>query len=404
MAGLLDFLNTDDGRLGLSLLAAAGPSMQPTSFGDRLQGALGSFDGYKQGQMKTSLLQSQIDENASQAAQRRALAQAETAKLARQQAMQSAIPGLFGAVPQGLGGQGGQPGPVGGFDVQRALQLGMTPDEIQKYVGLQDVGRPKATRQIEVDDGQGGKRIALVDDFGREVAGMAGYVAPVQVQQGDRVTFAKPAAGLSLPVGMSPAERDASARGWANVNISRDQANTSKAPAGYRFKADGSMEVIPGGPADQRASAEGQKKASEAKDVLGLLDEVDKLLPKATGSYVGAGVDQAARLVGKSTPGAEATAQLKTLQGALISKMPKMSGPQSDKDVQLYREMAGQVADSTLPVGQRQKASEMIRSLNEKYAGMQPGESKGAVTVVKTGMYGGRKVKQMSDGSVQYAD
>jgi hypothetical protein len=53
-----------------------------------------------------------------------------------------------------------------------------------------------------------------------------------------------------------------------------------------------------------------------------------------------------------------------------------MSGPQSDKDVQLYREMAGQVGDPTLPVGTRQKASETIRRLNEKYAGMSEGASK----------------------------
>lgn len=52
MAGLLDFLNTDDGRLGLSLLAAAGPSAQPMGFGQRLQGAMGSFDEYKKDQAR----------------------------------------------------------------------------------------------------------------------------------------------------------------------------------------------------------------------------------------------------------------------------------------------------------------------------------------------------------------
>lgn len=36
MPGLLDFLDTPDGRLGLGLLAAAGPTRQPTSVGQRL--------------------------------------------------------------------------------------------------------------------------------------------------------------------------------------------------------------------------------------------------------------------------------------------------------------------------------------------------------------------------------
>jgi len=403
MAGLLDFMQSDDARLGIGLLAAAGPSQM--GFGERLQGVMQGMDSHRLAQKRSGLLDAQLAETLAQADQRRTVAQREQTALDRQARIQAALPGLLGG-----SGAPGAPQPAGGFDVQSAIRLGMTPDEIVKYAGLQDIGRPKATRQMEVDDGQGGKRIALVDDFGREVAGFAGYTAPVQVNQGDRISFVRPSAGLSLGVGMSPAERDASARGWTTVNqgaqrLALDQQNAvaSKAPAGYRYKADGSMEIIPGGPADQKASAEGQKKVSEAKDVLGLLDEVDTLLPKATGSYAGAGVDEAARFFGKSTSGAEATAQLRTLQGALISKMPKMSGPQSDKDVQLYREMAGQVGDPTLPVSTRQKASQTIRKLNEKYAGMPEGSS-GKPAVVKTGMYGGRKVEQLSDGTVRYAD
>lgn len=119
-------------------------------------------------------------------------------------------------------------------------------------------------------------------------------------------------------------------------------------------------------------NVESDKKVSEAKDVLNILDEVDKLLPNATGSVAGSAVDAAAGFFGKATEGGKATAQLKTLQGALISKMPKMSGPQSDKDVQLYREMAGQVADPSLPIATRQAASKTIRMMNEKYAGGAP--------------------------------
>jgi hypothetical protein len=148
-----------------------------------------------------------------------------------------------------------------------------------------------------------------------------------------------------------------------------------KTPPGYRANSDGSLVAIPGGPADLKINAEAVKKVADAKDVLGLLDQVDILLPKATGGFLGTGVDLAASAVGKSTQGALATAQLKAVQGALVSKMPKMSGPQSDKDVLLYREMAGQVGDSTIPVAQRQAAANMVRQLNEKYAGMQPGAS-----------------------------
>ena len=98
-----------------------------------------------------------------------------------------------------------------------------------------------------------------------------------------------------------------------------------------------------------------------------ILPEVKKLLPKATGSYAGAGVDFLGKAVGYSTEGAKATAQLKTLSGQLVALMPKMSGPQSDKDVQMYREMAGELADDTKPVETRLAALQAIEQLNNKY-------------------------------------
>lgn len=98
-----------------------------------------------------------------------------------------------------------------------------------------------------------------------------------------------------------------------------------------------------------------------------ILPEVKKLLPKATGSYAGAGVDFLGRAVGISTDGAKATAQLKTLSGQLVALMPKMSGPQSDKDVQMYREMAGELADDTKPIQTRLAALQTIEQLNNKY-------------------------------------
>jgi hypothetical protein len=101
-----------------------------------------------------------------------------------------------------------------------------------------------------------------------------------------------------------------------------------------------------------------------------ILPEIEKILPNATSSYVGAGADLLGRAVGYSTDGAKATAQLKTLAGQLVSLMPKMSGPQSDKDVAMYREMAGNLADDTQPIQTRMAALQTIKALNNKYKGM----------------------------------
>lgn len=106
----------------------------------------------------------------------------------------------------------------------------------------------------------------------------------------------------------------------------------------------------------------------DANTALDLLTQAEVLLPNATGSLAGAAYDRGAATFGRSTQGAQATAALKAIAGQLTSKMPRMEGPQSDKDVQLYKEMAGDLANDTLPVATRQAALRQIRGLQQKYA------------------------------------
>ena len=68
----------------------------------------------------------------------------------------------------------------------------------------------------------------------------------------------------------SPDSKATNALGWANHNLSQqrlqfDRANTGEAkpPQGYRWKPDGTLEPIKGGPADRQATAsEGERKAA----------------------------------------------------------------------------------------------------------------------------------------------
>lgn len=98
------------------------------------------------------------------------------------------------------------------------------------------------------------------------------------------------------------------------------------------------------------------------------VQDIEETIKQSTGSIIGTGVDWAGRLVGYSTDGAKAIAKLNALAGQLTALQPKMSGPQSDKDVQLYREMAGDLNNSTLPVETRLEALKVIKALNDKYA------------------------------------
>ncbi|HQR98164.1 MULTISPECIES: hypothetical protein [unclassified Polaromonas] len=129
MAGLLDALNTDEARLGLGLLAAGGYSPTPMSFGQRIQSAMQGQDAQKRGALQNKLLQSQVDENASQAQLRQQqllMAQKEQELDAQFMGggLLGASPAAPGAMPGAAGpaAPGGQAAPAGGFTAQQISQ------------------------------------------------------------------------------------------------------------------------------------------------------------------------------------------------------------------------------------------------------------------------------------------
>ena len=128
----------------------------------------------------------------------------------------------------------------------------------------------------------------------------------------------------------------------------------------------------PAGPVTKNTTAPALKQAQQEEGIRtqrvdAVLPEIKSLLSNARGGYASAGVDFVGGALGYSTDNAKTTAQLKALSGQLVALMPKMSGPQSDKDVQMYREMAGNLADPTIPTETRLAALETIEKLNEKY-------------------------------------
>ena len=100
-----------------------------------------------------------------------------------------------------------------------------------------------------------------------------------------------------------------------------------------------------------------------------------------TQSGVGSVVDSAASLVGVTPSGAAEADALKSVAGALTAKMPRMEGPQSDKDVLLYKEMAGQVGNDRLPIERRKSALSVVKDLWSKYERLNPDAFAGAAPV-----------------------
>lgn len=141
-------------------------------------------------------------------------------------------------------------------------------------------------------------------------------------------------------------------------------ATTAKAGAEAEAKALGSA----------KGEAQGglAKKGINAMNVLETIDLADPLIDVATGSATGAAADKVAAFFGKSTSGDQAIAQLKIVQANLMTNMPRMEGPQSDRDVQLYREAAGEIGDANVPRARKKAAISMIRALQQKYTDGMP--------------------------------
>jgi hypothetical protein len=114
-----------------------------------------------------------------------------------------------------------------------------------------------------------------------------------------------------------------------------------------------------------------QEKITKAQSVLPLLNSAQTLIEGATGSAVGAGYDVLAAGFGKSTAGARNIAELKAIETQLILNMPRLEGPQSDRDAQLYREAAGKIGDPTVPKETKQAALKQIQEIYGRNSGVQ---------------------------------
>lgn len=385
MAGLLDqfgeFLNTPG---GMGLLSAVGAGLAGARRGQPLNafgaGLLGGVHGYNQAQelkqqtafnnTRQKLLDSQVAENELQA-------KARQQALDAQQAQRSYLSSIGQVTSPVIGAQPNK------FDPMRGLALGMSPELVKTIADAPNMGRAEVARTLEGQDEQGNKITYQFDKYGQRVGdGVQGYTAPVQVDLGGRVQFVKPQAGINLTKTMTPGEAASNAVARGNLAVSQQRLALDMNKPEFR---DGQW-VVP--PRDMKAGdvrpVTPPTTVRDATEALNLIQQARDLLPKATGSYGGVAVDQVNRVFGRATEGAKTTAQLQAIEGALVSKMPKMSGPQSDKDVALYKQMAGVVGDPTVPVEQRQAALDTIEQIQQRYAG-QTGGATGSFGAPKQG-------------------
>jgi hypothetical protein len=173
---------------------------------------------------------------------------------------------------------------------QQAIAAGVPIDRVKGHAEAPNFGRSKVVRTVEIMGEDGLKRVQQYDEYGQPIGdSMSGYVAPVQVNQGGQITFATPKPGQSFAVGMSPSPRDSSAQSRLDADKGLTVADAGglgqsalskqfgKAAAGFRWKSDGSMEFIPGGPADEKAQQQKTGAGTVGSVVADLRDRYSKL-------------------------------------------------------------------------------------------------------------------------------
>lgn len=163
----------------------------------------------------------------------------------------------------------------GEIDAQTAIAAGIPIELVKGIKEAPNLGRSKVARTAETMGPDGQKQIVQLDEYGQPVGqGMAGYVAPQLVNLGDRQVFTTPTAGAAFNVGMSPADRERIAQGWASNNIARQRLDLDRNQGQYQFNADlgGYVPKAPGGQFVplQGAPNAGQPKLTEgeAKNTL----------------------------------------------------------------------------------------------------------------------------------------
>ena len=271
-----------------------------------------------------------------------------------------------------LGSLDASQGPAMPFSVPNALAQGLPMEQIE---ALNKALGPRKVARVEEMRGPDGRPVRQqLDEFG----GNVGQAMPQAVKLALENMGGKSVA--VDPYALTPNQtfqRTQTPDSIASNRVTMRGQDMTDRRAAERMQYDRSKEQkAPGGQA---------QKVMDATEAIALIDQAEPLLKGATGSYGGLAIDKIAQAFAVATPGSVKAQQLKAIEGALVSKMPKMSGPQSDKDVLLYRQMAAVIGDETVPYESKVAALGEVRAIQERYAGMAPGSSRASAPAKQAG-------------------
>ncbi len=251
----------------------------------------------------------------------------------------------------------------------------------------------KTTEKVRGEDGKVYTRPIMTDGTRGDIGDMEVAEKLMQVNRGGQIDLTNPYSGdvqKAIGVSMTPGQQaqlaqsarhhnDSMGMQAANYGLAKERLATDKRGMVQPKYVDGAWVTPPTAdnpqgkivPTDMYVAPKGSQAAQKASagKVNGLLDEAEKYIGKATGSMIGSVADSAAGALGVSLPGAQNIARLKTLEAGLVMGMPRLEGPQSNLDQQLYREAAGNIGDANVPAATKKAAIDTIRRIQNSYPG-----------------------------------
>ncbi len=248
----------------------------------------------------------------------------------------------------------------------------MGPDGKPMLVQMADDGNVRP-----IQGGYGAAEKLHFGDNGQSLVGMDQYTGQVKSRLGKQQTYESLASERSAAAGRAVTMRgqdmgDARQREMAELTRQGQRTQIINDPMNGPLlidRATGFARPAIGQDGQPIRGEQTIKREKQAQGLVKVIESAETLLDGATGSYLGAGYDKSAQFFGKATDGAQNIAQLKVLEGSIMMNQPRMEGPQSDKDVALYRQLAGQIGDPTVPAALKKAALQSIKEINQRYAG-----------------------------------
>lgn len=274
---------------------------------------------------------------------------------------------------------------AGAFRVQ-AAQKGVSEDEYARdLLSTMPVGNPAALKNWLIQTGMrvadASERLKLsLPKYDEQDRGGTINEGTINQLTGQRT------AGPNIQKTNTPGEvlsAEVSMRGQNMKNTTDTEANAIareaqqsqviETPQGYAVVNKGTGMARPVAIGEQPALGKDSQVAKNAQ----MADRTAQMLPLArellaqgpTASGTGAAADKMLNFMGYSTRGADRAQALEALSGWLTSNVPRFEGPQSDKDTEVYKTMAGRVGDRTLPVSTRLEALNIVEQVMRTYGG-----------------------------------